>query len=194
MQGQCTPAGVLYAASLWLSNSAYLYLSVSFIQMTKSLMPGLVYATGIFMGTEHFTKANAANMVLIAFGVVVCAIGEVNLVFKGVAQQLAALLFEVCCSVLACQQCRMVIAYSASPEAVCLTIRMDTSKTSAVHALFSSHAPFQDCAVQAARLSLVQVLINSKGLQMNPLQSLYYVSPACLICLSAPFGEHSPNC
>ena len=36
-------AGLLYAASLWLSNSSYLYLSVSFIQMTKSLMPGLVY-------------------------------------------------------------------------------------------------------------------------------------------------------
>lgn len=88
-------AGVLYAASLWLSNSAYLYLSVSFIQMTKSLMPGLVYATGIFMGTEQFSRASAANMMLIAFGVVVCAIGEVNLVFKGVLQQLAALLFEV---------------------------------------------------------------------------------------------------
>ncbi len=89
------PTGVLYAASLWLSNSSYLYLSVSFIQMTKSLMPGLVYATGILLGTEQFSRANAANMLLIAFGVIVCAIGEVNLVLKGVMQQLAALLFEV---------------------------------------------------------------------------------------------------
>lgn len=48
------PAGVLYAASLWLSNSAYLYLSVSFIQMTKSLMPGLVYASGVALGTEQY--------------------------------------------------------------------------------------------------------------------------------------------
>lgn len=39
------PIGALYAASLWLSNSAYLHLSVSFIQMTKALMPGLVYIT-----------------------------------------------------------------------------------------------------------------------------------------------------
>ena len=39
------PIGALYAASLWLSNSAYLHLSVSFIQMTKALMPGLVYMT-----------------------------------------------------------------------------------------------------------------------------------------------------
>lgn len=115
---ECVTAGVLYAASLWLSNSAYLYLSVSFIQMTKSLMPGLVYATGIFMGTEHFSKANAANMVLIAFGVVVCAVGEINLVFKGVAQQLAALLFEVRFSALACQQMQDHHAPGTFPRAL----------------------------------------------------------------------------
>ena len=30
--------------------------------------------------------------------------------------------------------------------------------------------------------------MNAKGLAMNPLQSLYYVSPACLICLVVPFA------
>jgi hypothetical protein len=38
------------------------------------------------------------------------------------------------------------------------------------------------------RLTMVQVLINSKGYNMNPLQSLYYVSPACFLCLLVPFG------
>lgn len=95
-------AGVLYAASLWLSNSAYLYLSVSFIQMTKSLMPGLVYACGVALGTEKFSQGAASNMTLIAFGVLVCAYGELNLVFKGVVQQLLALAFEV--SMVACQR------------------------------------------------------------------------------------------
>ena len=127
------PIGMLYAASLWLSNSSYLYLSVSFIQMTKSLMPGLVYATGIALGTEQFSSASAANMLLIAFGVVICALGEANLVMKGLLQQLAALGFE------------------------------------------------------AARLTMVQILMAAKGLQMNPLQSLYYVSPACFLCLLAPW-------
>ena len=63
--------------------------------MTKSLMPGLVYGCGVALGTERFTRTTAANMGLIAFGVLVCAFGEVNLVVKGVAQQLLALLFEV---------------------------------------------------------------------------------------------------
>lgn len=63
--------------------------------MTKSLMPGLVYACGCMLGTERPRGAVAANMALIAFGVVVCALGEVNLVPRGLAQQLAALMFEV---------------------------------------------------------------------------------------------------
>jgi hypothetical protein len=45
------------------------------------------------------------------------------------------------------------------------------------------------CCLQAMRLTMVQVLINSKGLNMNPIQSLYYVSPACFICLAVPFRE-----
>ena len=41
--------------------------------------------------------------------------------------------------------------------------------------------------LQASRLTLIQILINSQGLNMNPLQSLYYVSPACLMGLTIPF-------
>lgn len=58
-------------------------------------MPGLVYASGCFVGTEKFKGEVAAIMSLIAFGVVVCAIGEVNLVVVGVVVQLASLAFEV---------------------------------------------------------------------------------------------------
>ncbi len=40
---------------------------------------------------------------------------------------------------------------------------------------------------EATRLCLVQVLMNSQGYSLNPIQSLYYVSPACLLCLLVPF-------
>lgn len=63
--------------------------------MTKSLMPGLVFACGIMLGTEKFSTPIALNMGLIAFGVVVCAAGELNLQLFGLAQQLTALVFEV---------------------------------------------------------------------------------------------------
>jgi len=129
------PIGMLYAMSLWLSNSSYLYLSVSFIQMTKSLMPGLVYICGILLKIEDFNAYQACNMVLIAFGVLICAFGEVNLHPLGLTLQLSALSFE------------------------------------------------------AARLALVQILIKSKGIAMNPIQSLYYISPACFVCLFIPWVQ-----
>lgn len=165
------PIGLLYALSLWLSNSSYLYLSVSFIQvsrgarngknekrftppdprarwltrsprtsqMTKSLMPGLVYICGILLKIDDFNMYQACNMLLIALGVLVCAFGEVNLHPLGLTLQLAALSFE------------------------------------------------------AARLTLVQILIKSKGIAMNPIQSLYYISPACFVCLFVPWTQVRPH-
>ncbi len=126
------PIGFFYAASLWLSNSAYLHLSVSFIQMTKALMPGLVYIVGVFFRMEKLTARTSLNMVVIAIGVAIAAYGELNFDTLGVTQQLSALLFE------------------------------------------------------AVRLMLVQILITRQGMAMNPLQSLYYVSPACAFFLAFP--------
>ena len=63
--------------------------------MTKSLMPGLVYASGVMLATEKYSKGVTLNMLLIAFGVLICAIGEQNLVVRGLVQQLGALGFEV---------------------------------------------------------------------------------------------------
>ena len=36
---------------------------------------------------------------------------------------------------------------------------------------------------EALRLVLTQVLLQSKGVKMNPITSLYYISPACFIFL-----------
>lgn len=38
------PIGACYAGTLWVGNAAYLYLSVSFIQMLKALMPVAVFS------------------------------------------------------------------------------------------------------------------------------------------------------
>jgi hypothetical protein len=41
-------SGVLFSGTLWFSNAAYTYLSVSFIQMLKALMPAAVYTCSVF--------------------------------------------------------------------------------------------------------------------------------------------------
>lgn len=127
------PIGFLYSISLWLSNSAYVYLSVSFIQMLKALMPVAVYSISILFKKDVFKTKTMTNMLSISLGVGIAAYGEVKFDTLGVALQLGAVVFE------------------------------------------------------ATRLVLIQILLTSKGISFNPITSLYYVAPCCLMFLSVPW-------
>ena len=127
------PIGALYSLSLWLSNSAYIYLSVSFIQMLKALMPVAVYSIGVLLKKEAFKSRTMTNMLSISFGVAIAAYGEAKFDVWGVVLQLGAVAFE------------------------------------------------------ATRLVLIQILLTSKGINLNPITSLYYVAPCCFVFLSVPW-------
>ncbi|ERN05894.1 hypothetical protein AMTRI_Chr10g6480 [Amborella trichopoda] len=127
------PIGALYSMSLWFSNSAYIYLSVSFIQMLKALMPVAVYSIGVGLKKETFKSNVMANMLAISVGVAVAAYGEARFDSWGVLLQLGAVAFE------------------------------------------------------ATRLVLIQILLTSKGINLNPITSLYYVAPCCLVFLTIPW-------
>ncbi|XP_030548364.1 probable sugar phosphate/phosphate translocator At5g25400 [Rhodamnia argentea] len=127
------PIGALYSISLWLSNSAYIYLSVSFIQMLKALMPVAVYSIGVLLKKENFKTDTMVNMLSISFGVAIAAYGEAKFDTWGVILQLGAVAFE------------------------------------------------------ATRLVMIQILLTSKGIQLNPITSLYYVAPCCLAFLFVPW-------
>ncbi|KAF6151168.1 hypothetical protein GIB67_037376 [Kingdonia uniflora] len=127
------PIGALYSLSLWFSNSAYIYLSVSFIQMLKALMPVAVYSIGVVFKKETFKGNAMINMLSISFGVAVAAYGEARFDSWGVGLQLSAVGFE------------------------------------------------------ATRLVLIQILLTSKGITLNPITSLYYVAPCCLVFLFVPW-------
>jgi hypothetical protein len=127
------PIGALYALSLWFSNSAYIYLSVSFVQMLKALMPVAVYSLAVALRTDSFRRASMLNMLGISAGVAVAAYGEARFDVLGVALQLAAV------------------------------------------------------AAEATRLVLIQILLTSRGLSLNPITSLYYIAPCCLAFLAVPW-------
>lgn len=127
------PIGALYSLSLWLSNSAYIYLSVSFIQMLKALMPVAVYSIGVLMKREGFKSDTMLNMVGISVGVAIAAYGEALFNAWGVILQLGAVAFE------------------------------------------------------ATRLVLIQILLTSKGITLNPITSLYYIAPCCFAFLAIPW-------
>ncbi|PIA65656.1 hypothetical protein AQUCO_00100870v1 [Aquilegia coerulea] len=127
------PIGALYSLSLWFSNSAYIYLSVSFIQMLKALMPVAVYSIGVALKKETFKTNSMINMLSISFGVAIAAYGEARFDSWGVILQLGAVAFE------------------------------------------------------ATRLVMIQILLTSKGITLNPITSLYYVAPCCLVFLFVPW-------
>ncbi|KAG5222199.1 phosphate translocator-related family protein [Salix suchowensis] len=130
------PIGALYSLSLWLSNSAYIYLSVSFIQMLKALMPVAVYSIGVMLKKESFKSNTMANMISISVGVGIAAYGEARFDTWGVFLQLGAVAFE------------------------------------------------------ATRLVMIQILLTSKGITLNPITSLYYVAPCCLAFLTETSSFH----
>ena len=51
------------AGTLFLANSAYMYLSIAFIQMLKSLGSVGVFSTGCILGVEQFSLKTLINMV-----------------------------------------------------------------------------------------------------------------------------------
>nr|GMC95692.1 probable sugar phosphate/phosphate translocator At5g25400 [Ipomoea batatas] len=127
------PIGLLYSLSLWLSNSTYIFLSVSFIQMLKALMPVAVYSIGVLFKKDPFNTETMVNMVSISVGVAIAAYGEAKFDTWGVILQLGAVAFE------------------------------------------------------ATRLVMIQILLTSKGITLNPITSLYYVAPCCLVFLIVPW-------
>eukprot|EP01018_Ginkgo_biloba_P010268 Gb_31949 [translate_table: standard] len=127
------PIGALYSFSLWFANSAYIYLSVSFIQMLKALMPVAVYSIGVLLKKDPYKRETMNNMMAISVGVAIAAYGEAKFNAWGVILQLGAVAFE------------------------------------------------------ATRLVLIQILLTSKGISLNPITSLYYVAPCCLAFLTLPW-------
>ncbi|GKA88648.1 probable sugar phosphate/phosphate translocator [Tanacetum coccineum] len=127
------PIGLVFSISLWLSNSAYLYLSVSFIQMLKALTPVVVYTLDVLFKIQLFKSQAMCNMLSISLGVAIAAYGEAKFNAWGIMLQLGGGVFE------------------------------------------------------ATRLVFIEILLKSKGIELNPITTLYYVAPCCLVFLSVPW-------
>ncbi|GIL65961.1 hypothetical protein Vafri_19608 [Volvox africanus] len=127
------PIGLLFAGTLWLGNAAYLYLSVSFIQMLKASMPMVVFIVGVLFSTEKFTMKAALNMLVVGTGIAIASYGEIHFVVVGVILQVGSI------------------------------------------------------ATESVRLTLVQILLQKRGIKMNPVSTLYHIAPCCFVFLFLPF-------
>ncbi|RLN17019.1 putative sugar phosphate/phosphate translocator [Panicum miliaceum] len=127
------PISAFFASSLWFGNTAYLYISVAFIQMLKALMPVATFIMAVLCGTDKLRWDLFLNMVLVSVGVVVSSYGEIHFNVIGTLYQVTGIFAE------------------------------------------------------ALRLVLTQVLLQKKGLTLNPITSLYYIAPCSFIFLFIPW-------
>ncbi|XP_031113275.1 probable sugar phosphate/phosphate translocator At3g17430 [Ipomoea triloba] len=127
------PISAFFAASLWFGNTAYLFISVAFIQMLKALMPVATFFMAVICGTDKLRCDVLVNMVLVSIGVVISSYGEIHFNVVGTVYQVTGIFAE------------------------------------------------------ALRLVLTQVLLQKKGLTLNPITSLYYIAPCSFVFLFVPW-------
>lgn len=127
------PIGAMFAMTLWLGNTAYLYISVAFAQMLKAIMPVAVFLLGAAVGLEVLSCKMFLIMSVISFGVLVASYGEINVNWVGVVYQMGGVIGE------------------------------------------------------ALRLIFMEILLKRKGLKLNPITMMYYVSPCSTLCLFIPW-------
>lgn len=127
------PIGAMFAMTLWLGNTAYLYISVAFAQMLKAIMPVAVFILGVAVGLEVMSCRMLLIMSVISFGVVIASYGEISINWIGVVYQMGGVVGE------------------------------------------------------ALRLIFMEILVKRKGIKLNPISIMYYVSPCSALCLLIPW-------
>lgn len=127
------PIGAMFAMTLWLGNTAYLYISVAFAQMLKAVMPVAVFVLGVAAGLEVMSCRMLLIMSVISFGVVIASYGEISINWIGVVYQMGGVVGE------------------------------------------------------ALRLIFMEILVKRKGIKLNPISIMYYVSPCSALCLLIPW-------
>ncbi|KZV28208.1 putative sugar phosphate/phosphate translocator [Dorcoceras hygrometricum] len=133
------PIGAMFAMTLWLGNTAYLYISVSFAQMLKAIMPVAVFILGVIAGLEVMSGKMLLIMSVISFGVLIASYGEIDINWVGVVYQMGGVVGE------------------------------------------------------ALRLIFMEIFVKRKGLKLNPISMMYYVSPCRHVLRSLEFGNMSRN-
>lgn len=88
------PIGLLFSGSLILSNTAYLYLSVAYIQMLKAFTPVAILLISWASRIQDPNRKLMVIVLMISCGVALASHGELHFNIYGFAVQAAAVAFE----------------------------------------------------------------------------------------------------
>merc|ERR1719265_3000092 len=85
---------MVFAFYLALGNSAYIYLSVSFVQMLKSAGPFAVFGISVACGMEKITTAAMVSLAVVVLGVCSASVGEIAFSWFGFGLQFSAFILD----------------------------------------------------------------------------------------------------
>jgi len=88
------PIALLFSVSLWLSNEAYAYSSVAFLQFIKESNLTVVYLLSCLCGLQTLKCQKMGIIAWIILGCSLCVHGELNFVWAGLILQVGALICE----------------------------------------------------------------------------------------------------
>jgi drug/metabolite transporter (DMT)-like permease len=94
IQNQILPVAACFAISLISSNKAYVFLSVSFIQMLKASTPVFVLGLSVLLGLETSTFTELNLISIISLAVAITSIGELRFNWTGFTFQIVGVVTE----------------------------------------------------------------------------------------------------
>lgn len=89
------PLSIAFAGTVVLSNEAYRYCSVPFLQMCKELNVVMVYTVALVVGLEKFSAPQATVLFVVLVGCTMAIHGEVKFIWFGFMVQMLSQLCEV---------------------------------------------------------------------------------------------------
>ena len=169
------PIGGLFALTLWMSNAAYLYLSVSFIQVSFHChspwgfcFPGRKSCSALTFSARQATLAvsscPACSQMLKALMPV--SVFTVGCVFGMETYNPKTLVNMVVVTI------GVIIASYGEINFVVIGVLLQLASV----------------ATESTRLMLIQILLQRRGLSLNPVTTMYYIAPASFLFLSVPFA------
>lgn len=88
------PMGIFFSLNLVLSNMAYKYISIGYIQMLKAIQPLPLLTMSILVGRSQPSLTQFSFVLVISLGVVIATLGELRFNLLGFLLQLMGVIFE----------------------------------------------------------------------------------------------------
>lgn len=148
----------------------------------QALMPMLVYTAGVLLGTEQWSRRTGSILAIVVGGVLLASYGALVGLRGDHIWQLTV------------QEVHNTSNAAESRDASCVcptSLPCNPAATCTGEVVFVLLGVlFQGASLlsEAVRLTLVQLLLQQRGFKLNPISTMYHISPVCFMALLIPLA------